>query len=81
MILMNSGGSGKEIQFSDFKKYAENEQIDKVTQDGQTYHVYFNEKGKQSNSYDSRDGKINDGVLDQTYTHLTVRTSGSLCLR
>ena len=68
MILLNSSGQGKEIQFSDFKKYAENEQIDKVTHDGQTYQVYLNEKGKQADAYDSRDGRSNDRVLDKVYS-------------
>ena len=68
MIFLNSGGPGKEIQFSDFKKYAENEQVDKVTHDGQTYQVYFNEKGKQADASDSRDGRSNDGVLDNVYS-------------
>ena len=68
MIFLNSGGPGKEIQFSDFKKYAENEQVDKVTHDGHTYQVYFNEKGKQADASDSRDGRSNDGVLDNVYS-------------
>ncbi len=68
MILLNSGGPGKEIQFSDFKKYAENEQVDKVTHDGQTYKVYFNEKGKQADVSDSRDGRSRDGILDKVYS-------------
>ncbi len=46
MIFMNSSGGGKEIQFSEFKKLVQNGDVEKVTHDGYTYQVFFNETGK-----------------------------------
>ena len=65
MIFMNSNGGGKEIQFSEFKEFVERQEVEKVTHDGHTYQVFFNEKGKAAIS----DGKRDDGssVMDNIY--------------
>ncbi len=55
MIFMNSSGGGKEIQFSEFKEFVEKKEVEKVTHDGHTYQVFFNEKGKASTSDGTRD--------------------------
>ena len=43
MIFMNSNGGVKEIQFSEFKEYVAKDEIEKVSHDGHTFQVYFNE--------------------------------------
>ena len=65
MIFMNSGGSGKEIQFSEFKELVEKEEVEKVTHDGHTYQVFFNQKGKASDNEASRDD--DNSLLNNIY--------------
>ena len=55
MIFMNSSGGGKEIQFSEFKELVEKGVVEKVTHDGQTYQVFFNDKGKETADESRRD--------------------------
>jgi ATP-dependent metalloprotease FtsH len=65
MILLNSDSSGKEIQFSEFKQHADNGEIEKVTHDGYTYRVYFNDKGVAS--ADDGERERDDSVLKNLY--------------
>ena len=55
MIFMNSSGGGKEIQFSEFKELVEKGEVEKVTHDGHTYQVFFNDKGKATADDSRRD--------------------------
>ena len=52
MILLNSDGGGKEIQFSDFKTYVEEGEVDHVTHDGHVYKVYLTERASEELSND-----------------------------
>lgn len=47
MIMLNSSKGGNEIQYSEFKQLVEEKKVDRVTHDGSTYQVYFNELGKE----------------------------------
>ena len=47
MIMLNSDGGGKEIQFSDFKTYVEEGEVDHVTHDGHVYKVYLTERASE----------------------------------
>ena len=47
MIMLNSSKEGNEIQYSEFKQLVEEKKVDRVTHDGSTYQVYFNELGKE----------------------------------
>ena len=55
MIFMNSSGGGQEIQFSEFKELVEKGEVEKVTHDGHTYQVFFNDKGKATADETRRD--------------------------
>ena len=52
MIMLNSDGGGKEIQFSDFKTYVEEGEVDHVTHDGHVYKVYLTERAREELSND-----------------------------
>jgi cell division protease FtsH len=65
MIMLNSGSGAKEIQFAEFKKHAENLEVEKVTHDGHTYRVFFNEKGESALDEEKRDEE--ESVLNSLY--------------
>jgi cell division protease FtsH len=52
MIMLNSSGGGEEIQFSDFKTYVEEGDVDHVTHDGHVYKVYLTERASEELSND-----------------------------
>ena len=55
MILLNSEGGGKEIQFSDFKTYVEAGDVDHVIHDGHVYKVFLNESASGALSNNDED--------------------------
>ena len=55
MILLNSEGGGKEIQFSDFKTYVEAGDVDHVIHDGHVYKVFLNESASGELSNNDKD--------------------------
>jgi len=58
MIMLNSDGGGTEIQFSEFKTYVEDGDVDHVIHDGHVYKVFLTESAKDdlegSSDEDSR---------------------------
>jgi ATP-dependent metalloprotease FtsH len=59
LILLNTDGGGEKISFSKFKELVETKQVDRVTNDGLTYSVYLNERGKD----DVNDERSSDGLF------------------
>ena len=45
-MFMNSGGSGNQIQFLEFKQLVEKQYVERVMHNDHTYEVFFNEAGK-----------------------------------
>jgi cell division protease FtsH len=57
MIMLNSDGGGKEIQFSEFKTYVQEGDVDHVIHDGSVYKVFLTENAREANSDDRSDSK------------------------
>ncbi|PCJ80183.1 MAG: peptidase M41 [Bacteroidetes bacterium] len=57
MIMLNSDGGGKEIQFSEFKTYVQNGDVDHVVHDGRVYKVFLTESASEGNSDERGDSK------------------------
>ena len=55
MIMLNTDGGGKEIQFSEFKSYVESGDVDHVIHDGHVYKVFLVESAKDDLSGDSEE--------------------------